>query len=88
LNAGAEQEITSLSGHGAVSVLFKGDGDGAFKVRVYVDGATTAEDEFSTNEVRVGVYAFSTSLSIKLYNPSTSSVTGTSTSFGLRGVMR
>jgi len=86
LDAGAEESLASVSGQGSASILFAGDGDGTFKVRVYVDG--TMEDEFPTNERRIGIYAFASSLEVRLYNPGTASATGTSSSFNLRGVAR
>ncbi len=86
LGAGAETTLATVSGNGAVSVLFHGDGDGVFMIRVYVDGVK--EEEFYTNESRIGIYAFTTSLVIKLYNPTTASATQSSTSFSLRGVAR
>lgn len=86
LNAGAETTIYSFSGNGAVVVLFQGDGDGTFKIRIYVDG--TQEDEFSTNEPRVATYSFGSSIAIRLYNPTTSGQEKSSVSFGLRGVAR
>jgi hypothetical protein len=88
LAAGGETVITTQSGNGAATVLFLGDGDGTFRIRVYIDGATTPEDEFPTNEPRIGVYSFTTRIEIRIYNPGTASATATSSSFSLRGVMR
>jgi len=86
LGAGAEASIVSFSGNGHADILFAGDGDGTFNMRVYIDG--TLEESFPTNEPRIGTYAFSSSIEIKVHNPTTSSTTKTSSSFNLRGVSR
>jgi hypothetical protein len=55
-------------------------------MRVYIDG--TLEESFPTNEARVGTYSFTTSIEIRVQNPTGSSATQTSSSFNLRGVSR
>jgi hypothetical protein len=86
LGAGAEASIVSISGNGHADILFAGDGDGVFNMRVYIDG--TLEESFPTNEARVGTYSFTTSIEIRVQNPTGSSATQTSSSFNLRGVSR
>lgn len=86
LGAGAEASIVSFSGNGHADILFAGDGDGVFRMRVYIDG--TMEEEFPTNEARVGTYAFTTSIEVRVQNPTAASATQTSSSFNLRGVAR
>jgi len=86
LGAGAETSIVSFSGNGHADILFAGDGDGVFNMRVYTDG--TLEESFPTNESRVGTYGFTTSIEIRVHNPTTGSATQTSSSFNLRGVSR
>lgn len=86
LGAGAEASIVSFSGNGHADILFAGDGTGVFNMRVYVDG--TLEESFPTNESRIGTYSFTSSLEIRVHNPTTSSTTNNSSSFNLRGVAR
>jgi len=82
----SETTIVSLSGNGHADILFAGDGDGVFYMRVYIDG--TLEEEFPTNEARVGTYGFTSSISIRVYNPDTATASAKSSSFNLRGVSR
>lgn len=84
LNAGAEQSLITVSGKGFVTVLYSGDGDGVFKLRIYVDG--TLDETIATNEARVGAYTFNSSLEIKIYNPADSQDTKSSETFYIRGV--
>lgn len=86
LAAGAESSIISISGNGHADILFAGDGDGVFNMRVYIDG--TLEEGFPTNESRVGTYSFTSSIEVRIYNPTTASATQKSSSFNLRGVSR
>jgi hypothetical protein len=86
LGAGEEKVVDSVHGTCYCTVFFDGDGDGASRVRVYVDGRL--EDDFPTNEARVGFYACSSSLEIKIYNPTPSIASQTSTSYSLRGLLR
>jgi hypothetical protein len=85
---GENQEITLTevkNKTGLCIVFFQGDGDGNFIVRVRTDGKN--EDEFKTNEKRLGFYVFSSSFSISLYNPQVI-MTASSSSFILRGLIR
>jgi len=87
LAAGEEVSLIGpISGNGSAVILFSGDGDGTFNMRVYIDGAM--EEEFPTNEPRIGIYSFTTSIEVKLYNPTGASATATSSSCNLRGVAR
>jgi len=86
LGPGSETSLGSVSGRGATVVLYSGDGDGVFNMRAYEDGSL--DEEFPTNEARAGIYDFTTSLEIRLYNPTGSSITQTSSTFNLRGVAR
>lgn len=87
LGAGSEATIHSISGKvGFCTILFDGNGDGTFRMRVYVDGAL--DDDFYTNETRIGHYSFSSSLEVRIYNPTTSSATRTSSGYTLRGLAR
>jgi hypothetical protein len=86
LGAGAETSIVSISGNGHADILFAGDGDGVFNMRVYIDG--TLEESFPTNEARIGTYAFTTSIEVRVQNPTGASATQTSSSFNLRGASR
>jgi len=86
LDAGAESTIVNITGVGAVTVLYAGDGDSNISVRVYVDGSL--DDEIPCNESRVGIYSFTGSVTINAYNPGTVTVTATVTTFYVRGVYR
>jgi hypothetical protein len=86
LDAGGEESIYSASGNGSAAILFAGDGDGAFRMRVYVDGEL--DDEFPTDEARVSIHGFTSSLEVRVYNPAASPATATSSSFNLSGVAR
>jgi len=86
VGAGAETTLLSKSGEGYVTILYKGDGSTDLRIRVYVDGSL--DDEFPCNEVRVGAYAFTSSIVIKLYNPSANSVTGNCPTLNIRGWVR
>jgi len=66
--------------------MFDGDGDGVFRMRVYVDDML--DDDFPTDEARIGHYAFSLSLEIRIYNPTLSSSTHSSSGYTLRGLAR
>jgi hypothetical protein len=85
---GENQEIAMVdvkNKTGLCIVFFQGDGDGNFLIRVRVDGKI--EDEFKTNEKRLGFYVFSSLFSITLYNPQVI-MTASSSSFNLRGLIR
>lgn len=69
---------------GTTNVIFGGDGYEGFYVRVYEDDELS--DEFPANEKRLGVYAFSSSFRIALYNPSSSPIRGLKTGFTIRGL--
>jgi len=86
VGAGAETTLLSESGEGYVTVLYQGDGSADLRIRVYVDGSL--DDEFPCNETRVGAYSFASSIEIRLYNPSASSVTGNCPTSNVRGWMR
>ena len=86
LGAGAETEITSLTGNGLANIAFDGDGDGIFNMRIYAD--EILEDEFPTNWGGMAIYASATSLSVRLHNPMTATATQTSTSFKIKVIMR
>ena len=86
VDAGAETTLLSKSGEGFVNILYHGDGSADLSIRVYVDGSL--DDEFSCNETRVGAYAFTSSIEVKLYNPGTSSVTGNCPTSNVRGWVR
>jgi hypothetical protein len=86
LDAGAEATVHEVSGRaGYCTIFFSGDGDGTFRMRVYVDGEL--DDEFPTDEVRVGHYSFSSSLRVCIYNPA-AAATHTSSGYTLRGLSR
>jgi hypothetical protein len=86
LGAGEELTLFSARGLGSSTIIFRGDGDGVFEVRVFVDGAL--EDSFPTNEARVGSYTWTNSLDVRLRNPTTSVLTQSSSGFNVRGLMR
>jgi len=86
LNPKAEATIVTIRALGHVDILWEGDGDGVFLIRVYVDGKL--EEEFYTDEIRVGTYAFETSFEIRLYNPLDVLTTQTSMSHSIRGLIR
>jgi len=86
VDAGAETTLLSKSGEGFVNILYQGDGSADLSIRVYVDGSL--DDEFSCDEIRVGTYAFNSSIEVKLYNPGTSSVTGNCPTSNVRGWVR
>jgi len=87
LDPGAELSLISFSGfNGSVSMLFRGDGDGIFEIRIFLDA--TLEESFPTNERRIGIYSFTNSIDIRLRNPTATIATQTSQSFDLRGVSR
>jgi hypothetical protein len=53
--AGAEATIDAITGKvGFCTIMFDGNGDGVFRMRVYVDGVL--DDDFPTNETRIGHY--------------------------------
>jgi hypothetical protein len=79
-----ELELFAVTGSGHVTVVFNGDGDGVFIIRVYVDNVL--ECEFYTNEFRIAHYVFNSNLRIVLHNPLTSRASHSSTSFSVRGV--
>jgi hypothetical protein len=85
LAGGAEASIATVSGNGTATILFAGNGAGVFNMRVYVDGVL--EDSFPSNEQRIGVYSFTTSLEVRVHNPG-AAATSTSSSFNIRGVAR
>lgn len=78
--------ITRITGIGAASILFAGDGDGAFNMDVLVDGIL--EDRFPTNQSFVTIHSFSTEIVVRIHNPLATTETRTSSSFELRGVAR
>jgi len=84
LDAGQEHSIFTHDGLGHVTVLFQGDGDGVFEMRIYVDGKL--EEGFSTDESRIGTYSFRERFEIRVLNPASVGKTGTTSSFILRGV--
>jgi hypothetical protein len=86
LSAGAELTIHSLSGIGSCTVVFYGDGDGVFNMRVYVDGSL--DDSFPTNQPRIGLYTFYSSLEIRVHNPLEGPASHTSSGYNLRGLAR
>jgi len=79
-----ETTIVSIRVIGHVDIIWEGDGDGVFLIRVYVDGKL--EEEFYTDESRVGTYAFERSFEVRLYNPLNVIATQTSMSHSIRGV--
>jgi len=85
LDPKVETTIVSIHAVGHVDVVWEGDGDGTFLIRVYIDGKL--EEEFYTEEERVGTYAFERSFEIKLYNPLDVTTTRTSMSFSVRGLV-
>ncbi len=74
--------VTSKLGY--CTIVFHGDGDGEFIIRVYVDN--TLDSEFYTNEFRIGHYTFNSALRITIHNPLPIKTTRYSTSFSLRGI--
>jgi len=80
----AEVTIVSIRAVGHVDIIWEGDGDGTFLMRVYIDGRL--EEEFYTDEARFGTYAFESSFEIRLYNPLDITATHTSMSHSVRGV--
>lgn len=87
LGAGAEATIDAITGKtGFCTIMFDGNGDGIFRMRVYVDGSL--DDDFLTNETRIGHYSFASSLQVRIYNPTGSSATQTSSGYTLRGLAR
>ncbi len=87
LPAGGEAVIDSITGKvGFCTIMFDGNGDGVFRMRVYVDGVL--DDEFATNETRIGHYSFASSLEVRIHNPTTGSATQTSSGYTLRGLAR
>ena len=84
--AGGETSIASLTGAGAGTIIFDGNGDGVFNMRVYTDGIL--EDTIPTNESVVAIYAFGTSLEVRVHNPTTATATQTSSSFNARTTVR
>jgi len=85
LNPKAEASIVTIRALGHVDIIWKGDGDGIFMMRIYVDGVK--EEEFPTNETRIGTYAFKKSFEVKVYNPLDVIKTQTSMSHSIRGVI-
>ena len=83
IDSGSSVTITSITGSGYVSIIYYGDGDGNFTLRINIDG--NYEDEIPTNEKRIGVYTFNNVLSIELYNPATVTGTYSSMSLSVRG---
>jgi len=87
LAAGAEATIDAITGKvGFCTIMFDGNGDGVFRMRVYVDGVL--DDDFPTNETRIGHYSFASSLEVRIYNPTGGSATQTSSGYTLRGLAR
>jgi len=85
LNPGQQITIMSIKALGHVDIIWEGDGDGVFIMRVYINGKL--EEELYTDEVRTGTYAFDKSLEVRLYNPTTKVLTKTSTTFSARGLI-
>ena len=86
LGAGAETEVASLAGNGLANIIFDGDGDGIFNMRVYSDGVL--EDEFPTNWAGMTACAQATLLEIRIHNPTLATATQTSSSFRIRAIGR
>jgi len=84
LDPKAETTIVSIRALGHVDIIWEGNGDGVFLIRVYVDGIM--EEEFYTNESRIGTYAFDESFEVRLYNPLDVVATQKSMSHSIRGV--
>lgn len=78
--------LAKVTGHGFANVFFTGDGYPEFLMEALPDGLL--EDFFPANQRFVGAYAFESSLEIRLRNPTTYTITGKSSSFELRGMMR
>jgi len=55
-------------------------------MQVLIDGVV--EDEFLTNESRVGAYSFSSSIEVRVYNSGVALAGQTSSSYNLRGKIR
>jgi len=84
LNPRKQATIVTIRAIGHVDIIWEGDGDGVFLMRVYVDGIL--EEEFYTDESRVGTYAFDKSFEVKVYNPLDVTATHTSMSHSIRGM--
>jgi hypothetical protein len=85
LDAQTETSIYSVTAKGLVNIEFKGDGDGVFTIRVYVDD--TLDEEIPTNTAKIGCYSFKGKLEVKIYNPTTLQQTASSTTFKLCGLI-
>jgi len=85
LNPKAEASIVSVKRLSYVTILWEGDGDGVFWIRVYVDNIL--EEEFPTDESYVGTHSFRKSLEVRIYNPLNIRATHTSTTHSIRGVV-
>lgn len=86
LGAGGSTTLAFITGVGSTTILFSGDGDGVFRIRIFIDGSATPAEEFPTNEARISIHSFTSRLDIVLYNPGAASATASSASFNLRGV--
>jgi hypothetical protein len=85
LDGQTETSIYSVTAKGLVNIEFKGDGDGVFTIRVYVDD--TLDEEIPTNTAKIGCYSFKSKLEVKIYNPTTLQQTASSTTFKLCGLI-
>jgi len=85
LDPKVETSIVRVEALGFVVIIWSGDGDGVFLMRVYVDD--NLEEEFPTDESSVGTHSFEKSFEIRLYNPLNVKATHTSMSHEIRGLI-
>jgi len=85
LDPQSESTIYSALGKGLANIEFKGDGDGIFTLRIYVDDSL--DEEIQTNIQKIGCYSFKNKIEIRIYNPTASSETASSATFKFCGLI-
>jgi len=64
---GEEKDKLSITGQGMATIVQDGDGDSGVSTRIYIDGASTPDQEIPADTFAIIFASFTSSLEIKTY---------------------